>query len=259
IKAVSFTGSTQTGRRIAQSTAGSFKKISLEMGGKNPVLIFSDCNWSAMIETVVRSSFQNSGQICLCGSRILVEESSALRFEKDFSAAVQDLRLGDPLDREIRMGPLVSRQHYDKVWNFLQEARRLSARFVFGGTRGAFEKGFFLEPTLLTDLPDSCSLLQEEIFGPVVTLQTFRTAEEAIQLANASSYGLAGSLWTENASRAQSMARALEVGMLWINSWMVRDLRVPFGGWKNSGFGREGGEEALRFFTEVKSLYWHQS
>ena len=254
VKAVTFTGSTLTGSNIAHATAGTFKKISLEMGGKNPAIVFADCDLTKTIPQLIRASFQNQGQICLCSSRILVEKSLLPSFLENFVAQTQKLKLGSPLDLQTDQGPLVSESHMQKVLSHIDWAKKNGGNILCGGRR-AERPGFFVEPTVITGLSMDCKTNQEEIFGPVVTVMPFTTESEAVELANQTPYGLSATVWTTDGSKAQRVARNLQTGMVWINSWMVRDLRTPFGGWKQSGFGREGGMDALRFFTEIKSIY----
>jgi len=258
IKAISFTGSTRAGARIAAIAAPQFKKLSLELGGKNPNIIFADCNWEKMLKTTVQSSFANQGQICLCGSRILVEDSIYDRFRDAFVAEVQKLKVGDPLDESSRQGALVSKVHFDKVMAAIAKAGEAGGTILCGGRaivpEGRCAGGYFIEPTVIEGLGPDCETNTEEIFGPVVTLQRFSTVEESIRLANHCSYGLSATVWTQDISRANQVAMSLEAGIIWVNCWLVRDLRTPFGGIKNSGVGREGGWEALRFFTEAKNV-----
>ena len=258
VKAISFTGSTRAGAQIAAIAAPVFKKLSLELGGKNPTVIFDDCDWDKMIKTTVQSAFSNQGQICLCGSRILVQADIYEKFKTEFLARVSKLTVGDPLDDQSRQGAVVSKVHYEKVLNCIEIARQEGGRVLLGGEAvhpdGRCANGFFIQPTIIEGLGPDCKTNREEIFGPVVTLQSFETVEEALQLANASEYGLACSVWTQDISKANQMALALQTGIVWINCWLLRDLRTPFGGMKNSGVGREGGWEALRFFTEPKNI-----
>ena len=258
IKAISFTGSTRAGARIASVAAPMFKKLSLELGGKNPNVIFADCNWQKMMKTSVQSSFSNQGQICLCGSRILIEESVYEDFKKEFVSHVRKLTVGDPLDERTRQGALVSKQHFEKVVRSIELAKKEGGTIICGGNTVKFtdrcSEGFFIEPTVIEGLGPDCKTNTEEIFGPVVTLQKFKTEEEALQLANACSYGLSATIWTQDISRANRVAAKLEAGIIWVNCWLLRDLRTPFGGMKNSGVGREGGWEAMRFFTEAKNV-----
>lgn len=258
IKAISFTGSTRAGARIASIAAPMFKKLSLELGGKNPNIIFADCDWEKMLKTTVQSSFSNQGQICLCGSRILIEASIYERFRSAFVKEVQKLRVGDPMEDGSQQGALVSRQHFEKVMACIETARAEGGTILCGGStvkpEGRCAEGYFIEPTVIEGLGPACQTNLEEIFGPVVTLQPFHTQEEAVQLANEGHYGLSATIWTRDISRANAVAARVEAGIIWINCWLLRDLRTPFGGIKNSGVGREGGWEALRFFTEAKNI-----
>ncbi|MFN8249645.1 MAG: aldehyde dehydrogenase [Ferruginibacter sp.] len=258
IKAISFTGSTRAGERIASIAAPMFKKLSLELGGKNPNIIFADCNWEKMMQVTMRSSFSNQGQICLCGSRILIESSVYEKFKTEFVERTKKLSVGDPLNDTSRQGAVVSKMHFDKVMNCIETARREGGTVLCGGNavkpEGRCADGYFIEPTVIEGLGPNCTTNTEEIFGPVVTLQPFDTVEEAIMLANATSYGLASTIWTQDISKANIVGAKIESGIVWINCWLHRDLRTPFGGVKNSGVGREGGWEALRFFTEAKNI-----
>lgn len=258
IKAISFTGSTRAGERIASIAAPMFKKLSLELGGKNPNIIFADCDWNKMMETTIRSSFSNQGQICLCGSRILVEESVYEKFKTEFVHKVKQLTIGDPLDEKSKQGAIVSNVHFDKVMNCIILAKVEGGKILCGGNavkpEGRCAEGYFIKPTVIEGLGPACKTNTEEIFGPVVTLQSFKTTEEALQLANATQYGLAATIWTQDISKANLVAAKIQSGIIWINCWLIRDLRTPFGGMKDSGVGREGGWEALRFFTEPKNV-----
>ncbi len=258
IKAISFTGSTRAGKDIAAIAAPMFKKISLELGGKNPNIIFADCDWDKMMRTTLQSSFANQGQICLCGSRILVEESIYEKFKTEFIARAKKLTVGDPLDENSKQGAVVSKVHFDKVMSCIALAKEEGGTILLGGNAvkgtGRCENGYFIEPTILEGLGADCRTNMEEIFGPVVTIQSFKTEDEALQLANTSDYGLAATIWTQDVSRANRVAGKVHSGIIWVNCWLLRDLRTPFGGFKNSGVGREGGWDALRFFTDVKNV-----
>jgi aminomuconate-semialdehyde/2-hydroxymuconate-6-semialdehyde dehydrogenase len=258
IKAISFTGSTRAGREIATVAAPMFKKISLELGGKNPVIIFADCDYEKMLETTLRSSFTNQGQICLCGSRIYIEHSIYEKFRADFVQKTKQLAVGDPKIEENSIGAIVSEQHFLKIMSYFSIAENEGGNILCGGKQyhlqGRCANGRFIEPTVIEGLPVSCRTNQEEIFGPVVTITPFRTEQEAIEMANATEYGLASVIWTQNLTRAHRVAAVIESGIVWVNCWLERDLRTPFGGIKNSGVGREGGLEALRFFTEAKNI-----
>ncbi len=258
IKAISFTGSTKAGERIASVAAPMFKKLSLELGGKNPNIIFEDCDWEKMMSTTLRSSFSNQGQICLCGSRILVEKSIYEKFKSEFVERTKELKVGDPLKDESKQGAIASKVHFEKIKSAIETAKQEGGKLLCGGNAvkpdGRCSEGFFFEPTVIENLGAECKTNTEEIFGPVVTLQPFENIEEAIELANAVSYGLSATIWTQDISKANLVASKTEAGIIWINCWLVRDLRTPFGGIKNSGVGREGGWEALRFFTEAKNI-----
>lgn len=258
VKLISFTGSTRAGREIASKAAPQFKKLSLELGGKNPNIIFADCDFEQMMKTTINSSFSNQGQICLCGSRILVEDRIYEAFKKRFIEETAKLKVGNPMDKDTRIGAIVSRQQFEKIQYYIELAKAEGGAIVFGGDAvnpgGAFEQGWYMQPTIIEGLGPECRTNMEEIFGPVVTLQKFSSDEEALRLANASDYGLSATIWTQNLNRAHHIAAKLECGIVWINCWLLRDLRTPFGGTKNSGVGREGGYEAMRFFTEPKNV-----
>jgi len=258
IKAVSFTGGTKTGEEIARIAAPMFKKLSLELGGKNPNIIFADCNYEEMLATTVRSSFSNQGEICLCGSRIFVERPIFEQFKSDFVSRVKALRVGDPLEADTDVGAIVSRQHFDKIMSCIELAKKEGGTILTGGNQflidGRCADGWFIQPTVIDGLGAECRTNQEEIFGPIVTLMPFDSEQEVLSYANSVRYGLSATVWTENLSRAHRVAAALESGIVWINCWLLRDLRTPFGGMKDSGMGREGGFEALKFFTEEKNV-----
>jgi aminomuconate-semialdehyde/2-hydroxymuconate-6-semialdehyde dehydrogenase len=250
---ISFTGGTVTGARVAATAAPMFKKLSLELGGKNPNLIFADADLDQAIRTSIQSSFANQGEICLCGSRIFVERAIYEQFVERFVDATRKLRIGDPTDASTDVGALISEAHLQKVSGYLRLAKEEGGTIVTGGNR-VDRKGFFLEPAVITGLGSDCRVLQEEIFGPVVTITPFDGDEQAIQFANSTRYGLSATVWTRDLKRAHRVAAELHAGTVWINCWLLRDLRVPFGGMKESGVGREGGFESLAFFTEAKNV-----
>jgi aminomuconate-semialdehyde/2-hydroxymuconate-6-semialdehyde dehydrogenase len=259
VPAISFTGGTETGAAIAQVAGPLFKRVALELGGKNATIVFADCEFDTAVSEAVRASFENQGQLCLSGSRILVEESIYDRFLQSFLDRTRGLRLGDPLEPDTDQGALVSRAHQDKVLSAIERARREGGRILCGGgppenLPDRCRHGWFVEPTVIADLPATSELHRQEIFGPVAIVVPFRDEDEAIAIANGTPYGLSGSVWTENLARAHRVADRLEAGTIWVNCWMLRDLRAPFGGMKQSGLGREGGQEALRFFTEPKNV-----
>ncbi|HMS33411.1 MAG TPA: aldehyde dehydrogenase [Ignavibacteria bacterium] len=258
IKAITFTGGTKTGEEIAKVAAPMFKKLSLELGGKNPNIIFADCNYDEMLKTTVQSSFRNQGEICLCGSRIFVERKIYEKFKTDFVEKVKKLKVGDPLKDDTDLGAIVSKQHFEKILSYIELAEKEGGKILCGGKRfipeGRCKDGWFIEPTVIEGLKYDCRTNQEEIFGPVVTITPFETEDEVMMMANSTQYGLASIIWTENLTRAHRLAGKIKTGIVWINCWMERDLRTPFGGMKNSGVGREGGFEALRFFTEPKNV-----
>ena len=258
VAAISFTGGTVTGKKIAATAAPMFKKLSLELGGKNPNIIFADCDFENAVATSIQSSFANQGEICLCGSRIFVERPLYEKFVDAFVKKTKALVLGDPLLNETNLGALVSAAHKQKVMSYIQLAKQEGGKILTGGNEvkltGRCSEGYFIEPTIITGLNEHCRTNQEEIFGPVVTIMPFDTEAEAIALANSTPYGLSATLWTENLKRAHRVSAAVKSGILWVNCWLFRDLRTPFGGTKQSGVGREGGWHALKFFMEVKNI-----
>ncbi|MGB1102450.1 MAG: aldehyde dehydrogenase [Crocinitomicaceae bacterium] len=259
IKAISFTGGTKTGETIAKIAAPMFKKLSLELGGKNPNIIFADCDFKQALSTTLRSSFTNQGQICLCGSRIFIERPIYEKFRDAFVERVSQTKVSYPTDPEAKLGALVSKPHLEKVISYIELAKEEGGTILTGGEQvhldGEYKDGFYLRPTVIEGLAFDCRTNQEEIFGPVVTITPFDSEEEVLAMANSTEYGLSATVWTENLTRAHRVADQLQSGIVWVNSWLVRDLRTPFGGVKNSGVGREGGFEALRFFTEPKNVF----
>ena len=259
INTISFTGGTVTGKKVAEACAPLFKKVSLELGGKNPNIVFADADLDAAIAGSVRSSFANQGQICLCGSRIFVERQAYKEFVDRFNGVASQLKIGDPLEEKTEQGAIVNKAQLDKVKFYVDLAQKEGGKIALGGKASKpindrCRDGYFFPPTVITGLPVSCRTNREEIFGPVVTITPFDNEEEVIGYANDTDYGLASSVWTQNLNRAHRVAEQIHTGTVWVNCWLVRDLRVPFGGMKASGVGREGGEEALRFFTEPKNV-----
>ena len=250
---ISFTGGTATGARVAAAAAPMFKKLSLELGGKNPNLVFADADLGEAIATSIQSSFANQGEICLCGSRIFVEDAIYEQFVERFVAATKKLRIGDPREAQTDVGALISEAHLQKVAGYLELAKSEGGTIVTGGNR-VDRPGFFVEPAVITGLTCECRVLQEEIFGPVVTITPFSGDEDAVRSANSTRYGLSATVWTRDLKRAHRVAAQLHAGTVWVNCWLLRDLRVPFGGMKDSGVGREGGWDSLRFFTEAKNV-----
>src|SRR5712672_965315 len=259
IGTISFTGGTLTGKKVAEACAPLFKKVSLELGGKNPNIIFADADLDAAIAGSVHSSFANQGQVCLCGSRVFVERSAYDEFVDRFLDKASKLKGGDPLDEKTEQGAIVSKTQVDKVQFYVDLAQKEGGKIALGGKPPPVisercREGYFFSPTVIVDLPVSCRTNREEIFGPVVTITPFDNEEEVIGYANDCDYGLASSVWTQNLNRAHRVAEKIHTGTVWVNCWLVRDLRVPFGGMKQSGVGREGGVEALHFFTEAKNV-----
>ena len=258
INLISFTGGTLTGKKVAETAAPMFKKLSLELGGKNATIILDDANLDSSIPEIARSAFMNQGQVCLCGSRILVSDKIWDEFVDKFVGYVKNMKVGDPSSEDSDLGALVSFAHRDKVESYIHLAEREGGKILCGGKSptlpSPFDKGAFLEPTIVSDLSHMSRTATEEIFGPVVTLHPFRTDEEAIEIANCTDYGLAGSVWTGDTNRGKLVAEKIETGMVWVNTWLHRDLRVPFGGVKDSGVGREGGRWSLSFFSEAVNI-----
>ncbi len=255
---ISFTGGTATGKAIAATAAPMFKKLSLELGGKNPNIIFADCDFDNALRISVQSSFANQGQICLCGSRIFIERPIYEKFRDAFVEKVNRLKIGPPLDESSNLGAVVSKQHMEKVLSYIDLAKKEGGKILAGGNRveldGEFSEGYYLEPTVIEGLDYQCRTNQEEIFGPVVTLTPFDSEEEVLTMANSTEYGLAATIWTQDLTRAHRVSHKLKSGIIWVNCWLLRDLRTPFGGMKKSGVGREGGWEALKFFTETRNV-----
>jgi aminomuconate-semialdehyde/2-hydroxymuconate-6-semialdehyde dehydrogenase len=254
INTISFTGGTVTGKKIAATAAPMFKKLSLELGGKNPNIIFADCDFEQALNSTMLSSFANQGEICLCGSRILVERSIYQKFVDEFVKRTKALVVGHPSDEKTNLGALVSEAHMNKVLGYIQLAKEEGGEILAGGNRIFLNEGYFIEPTVIVGLSQTCRTNQEEIFGPVVTVSSFDTEEEALEMANSNAYGLSATIWTENLKRAHRVSAKVKSGIIWVNCWLFRDLRTPFGGMKQSGVGREGGWDALKFFTDTKNI-----
>lgn len=258
VRLISFTGGTETGGKLQKMTAGQFKKMSLEMGGKNANIIFKDADLKAAVEGSIKASFMNSGQVCLSGSRLFVQEEIYKEFVPEFIKATQGVKVGDPQAADTFMGPLVSKEQLDKVTTAVKLGRDERGKITAGGERldigGKFSHGYFFAPTIIEDLTMCSELWQDEVFGPVVTISPFKYPHDAVKWANTSSYGLASSLWTKDLSRAHKIAEQIQAGTVWINTWSVRDPRVPFGGIKASGMGREGGDYSLQFYSDIKNV-----
>lgn len=255
---ISFTGGTKTGANIASIAAPMFKKLSLELGGKNPSIIFADCDYDKMLSTTMLSSFANQGQICLCGSRIFIEKPLYEKFKNDFVEKTKKLTVGAPLDDKTKIGAVVSKSHMEKILSYIELAKQEGGKVLCGGNQvtvsGEFENGYYIAPTIIEGLSYDCRTNQEEIFGPVVTIMPFEKEEEVLMYANSTQYGLASVVWTQDITKANRLAINLHTGIVWVNCWLLRDLRTPFGGVKSSGVGREGGFQAIDFFTEPKNV-----
>ena len=255
---ISFTGGTTTGEKIATVAAPMFKKLSLELGGKNPNIIFEDADFDKSVDMAVKAAFSNQGQICLCGSRLFVQDSIYEKFRDVFVKKTKLLKVGNPKNDDSNLGAVVSGQHLEKILDCIELAKSEGGKILTGGNRiildGELSNGYYIEPTIIEDLPHSCRTNQEEIFGPVVSIIPFTTEEDVINMANSTKYGLSASVFTKDVSRAHRVAAEIDAGIVWVNTWMLRDLRIPFGGMKNSGVGREGGFKSLQFFTEPKNV-----
>ena len=255
---ISFTGGTETGGKIAVATAPFFKKLSLEMGGKNPNIVFADAEFDSAVDMAVKASFSNQGQICLCGSRLFVQEDIYDKFKSDFIEKTRNLVVGDPRENSSNLGAVVSKQHMEKILSKIEQAKDEGGTVITGGKRlqldGELKNGYYIEPTIIEGLPADCQTNHEEIFGPVVCMIPFKSEEDVISMANSTRYGLSASIFTSDVSRAHRVAAAIDSGIVWVNTWLLRDLRIPFGGMKSSGVGREGGFNSLQFFTEPKNV-----
>ena len=255
VDAITFTGETVTGQTIMKSAANTLKKLSYELGGKNPNIIFADADLDEVIETTLKSSFINQGEVCLCGSRIYVERSAYDEFLEKFVAKTKELVVGDPFDPATKVGALIGKDHYERVLSFIELAKEEGGEIVAGGKRPAgLEKGYYLEPTIITGLDRNCRVVNEEIFGPVVTVIPFDTEEDVLDQVNDTDYGLSASIWTNDLRRAHRVAKEVEAGIIWVNTWFLRDLRTPFGGMKASGIGREGGIHSFEFYSELSNI-----
>ena len=255
---ISFTGGTVTGKHIARVAAPMFKKMSLELGGKNPNIIFADADFDKAVKIAVKASFANQGQICLCGSRLFVQKEIYNDFKDAFISRVSNLIVGNPKDDSSDLGAVVSKEHMEKILEKIEEAKSLGGKILTGGKReileGDLQNGYYIQPTVIEDLPYECPINQEEIFGPVVSLISFDSEDEVVEMANSTKYGLSASIFTEDVSKAHRVASNIDAGIIWINTWLLRDLRTPFGGMKASGIGREGGFKSIQFFTEPKNV-----
>ena len=255
---VSFTGGTVTGKHIASLTSPMFKKLSLELGGKNPNIVFADADFDKAVSFASRAAFTNQGQICLCGSRLFVQENIYEKFKNALIEKSSKLTVGDPRDPSSNLGAVVSKEHMEKILSKIEEAKDLGGKIILGGDRkiieGDLKDGYYINPTIIENLDYDCSVNQEEIFGPVVSIIPFKDEEDVIKMANSTRYGLSASIFTENISKAHRVAAEIDSGVIWINTWLLRDLRIPFGGMKHSGVGREGGFNSLEFFTEPKNI-----
>jgi len=255
---ISFTGGTTTGEKIATVAAPMFKKLSLELGGKNPNIVFEDADFDKSVDMAVKAAFSNQGQICLCGSRLFVQDSIYEKFRDVFVKKTKLLKVGNPKNDDSNLGAVVSSQHLEKILDCIELAKSEGGKILTGGNRiildGELSNGYYIEPTIIEDLPHSCRTNQEEIFGPVVSIIPFTTEKDVINMANSTKYGLSASIFTKDVSRAHRVAAEIDAGIVWVNTWMLRDLRIPFGGMKNSGVGREGGFKSLQFFTEPKNV-----
>lgn len=260
VSLISFTGGTKTGKSVLAAAAEGFKKVSLELGGKNPTLVFADCEMDKTVDGVIRSAFLNQGEICLCGSRIYVEEKIYNEFKEKLVAKVKALKVGDPAIESTFMGPVVSRPHFEKITSMLAQAKKDGGKFLTGTEapsilqQDLFKEGYFISPTIIEGLDEQSVCMQEEIFGPVASIASFKTLDEAIEKANGVKYGLSASVWTTNMTTQQVTSKKIKAGTIWYNTWLERDLRVPFGGMKQSGMGREGGRSSIDFFTEKKTI-----
>ncbi|ATY85440.1 5-carboxymethyl-2-hydroxymuconate semialdehyde dehydrogenase [Kyrpidia spormannii] len=255
VNLISLTGETSTGKAVMKAASGTLKRVAFELGGKNPNIIFADADLDDVVETTVRSSFSNQGEVCLCGSRVYVERPIYDEFLSRMVEKAKNLVVGDPFDERTNVGALISEEHLHRVEGFIERAVKEGGRILVGGRRPEhLTRGYYLEPTIIVDVDRRCEIVQQEVFGPVITVQPFDTEEEVIEQANDTHYGLSATIWTSNLKRAHRVAARLEAGVIWINTWFLRDLRTPFGGMKQSGIGREGGVHSFEFFTELSNV-----
>jgi aminomuconate-semialdehyde/2-hydroxymuconate-6-semialdehyde dehydrogenase len=255
IRAIAFTGETSTGKSIMKAGAASLKRLSFELGGKNPNIVFDDCNLDEVVETSLRSSFINQGAVCLCGSRIYVQRPIYEQFVEKFVARTKQQIVGDPLKPDTNIGALISKQHFDRVLEYIELAKQEGGKIETGGKPAEdSDRGYYVDPTIITGLTQDCRVTREEVFGPVVTIQPFDTEDEVIGYANDTHYGLSASIWTKDTSRAFRVSHQIEAGLTWVNTWFLRDPRTPYGGEKQSGIGRQGGMFSLDFYSEVSTI-----
>lgn len=255
VQLISFTGETTTGSTIIKNSADTLKHTSMELGGKSPIIVFDDADFERALDACVWGIFSFNGERCTSNSRLFVQEGIKERFMTALEERVQKIKFGDPLDNTTEVGPLIHTEHYNKVMSYLKIAEDEGAKVITSEVPDKFKKGNFVAPTMITGVENNMRVAQEEIFGPVLTVMSFETEEEAIQLANDIEYGLAGYVWTNDIKKGHRVAHQIEAGMLWINAQNVRDLRTPFGGMKKSGIGREGGTYAFNFYTESKIIH----
>jgi aminomuconate-semialdehyde/2-hydroxymuconate-6-semialdehyde dehydrogenase len=257
LKRISFTGSTDTARLIAAAAAKNLTPVSFELGGKSPLIVFADADLEMAVQNAL-GQYDNAGQVCLAGTRLLVEKQIYEEFLRRMEAGAREIRLGDPRDPQTQVGPLITQQHLERVHGFVERAIEQGAKLVYGGRVSPTLRGLYYEPTLFADVPENAEILQKEVFGPVLTIQTFRDEAEAIRLANHTEYGLAATLFTRDEAKANRVSESLVAGTVWVNCFFVRDLSAPFGGAKQSGIGREGGHWSFDFYCDVKNVVYRK-